>query len=116
MNKIKCFDVASEIIEEATKQFSPVWKLNNDNYKIFEKYCNTIDKIIESISAISFGVSVDDISMFVTLSVECVTINSESNNDYLSKLIKAASKVKFEATKDGDLMISFVFPPLWDHI
>ena len=45
MGKVKCFDVVSELVTEATRQFTPLWKLNEDKYKVLENYCKAVDSL-----------------------------------------------------------------------
>ena len=33
MEIIRCYDVASTVIEEATKRFSPLWKIDEEKLK-----------------------------------------------------------------------------------
>lgn len=115
MNKIKCFDIASEVIDEANKRFFPSWEINNDDYNLFKKHCDAIDTISDTIGCVSISISVDEITMLITLSIECSSIFSEKKDDVIRGLIKSSTKVKFSSGEDGNLIVDFVFPSLWSH-
>ena len=44
---VNCFDVVSMVVEEATKQFAPLWKLDKECNRIFEQYFSVIDSLAE---------------------------------------------------------------------
>ena len=56
---VNCFDVVSMVVEEATSQFAPLWKLNKESNKILEQYCSVIDSLAEEFGGESFDVTSD---------------------------------------------------------
>lgn len=62
-NFVKCFDVVSMVVDEATDQFSQLWKINKERYEILKQYCDVLDSLVEEFDGESFNVEVDDISM-----------------------------------------------------
>lgn len=114
MSFIKCFDVADMIIDEATKRFSPLWKLNTERLDIFKDYCNAVDALVEEFDGESIDVEVDEITMEVTITLECDEVLIESDTHMLYELAKRTTKYGFSVSEDGNLLVKFVFPGLWD--
>ena len=111
---VKCFDVVSMVVEEATDRFSPLWKVDNDNYSILRQYCSAIDSISNEFDGESFEVEVDEITMEVTVVLECDEVIIEKDNHILYELAKRAVRYGFSVSEDGNLLVKFVFPGLWD--
>lgn len=114
MSFIKCFDVASMVIEDATERFKPSMKLNKERVDIFKDYCNAIDTLSNEFEGESFDVEVDEVTMEITVALECDEIVIESSNHIFYELVKRAVRYGFTASDDGNLVIKFVFPCLWD--
>lgn len=114
MSFIKCFDVVSMVVEEATKQFAPLWKLNKDRNKILEQYCSVIDSLSEEFGGESFDVAVDDIEMTVTIVMECEDMTIDSKNHKFYSLAQRSNELGFSVSEDGNLNVKFVFPSLWE--
>lgn len=116
MGFVKCFDVVSMVVEEASKQFSPLWELNKDSYNILKQYCSVIDSLAEEFDGESFDVFIDDIKMTVGITLECsdITIESASHNFY--KLAQRSNSVSFSTSEDGNLNVKFIFPSVWRKI
>lgn len=111
---VNCFDVVSMVVEEATNQFSPLWKLNKYNYKILEQYCNVIDSLATEFNGHSFDVSVDDIAMTITIVMECDDIVITSKTHRFYDIAQRSKMLGFSASDNGTLNIKFVFPSVWD--
>lgn len=47
MSFVKCFDVVSAVVGEAANQFAPLWKLDDESYRILEQYCSVFDSMSE---------------------------------------------------------------------
>lgn len=112
---MKCFEIASDIIEEATKRFNPIWKLNTEKQKIFKQYCAAVDKILDEFDGKSFEVEVDEITMNITVIVECDEIIIESNQHPLYGLMERAIRSSFSSAGNDTIYVKFVFPSLWDR-
>lgn len=113
--EIKCRDIASAVIEEATSRFSPLWVVGEEKYSCFNKYCDIFDVIVKEFDAESLEVKVNEEKMTIVVSVECIDVNIDGNNNSLCDLIGIASSTSFSKVKDGDLRVSFVFPGVWDR-
>ena len=110
----KCYDVAKMVIEDANERFSPIWKINNERLEVFQQYCEVIDALSEEFSGESYEVEVDEITMEVIVTLECEEIVISSFSHVFYELIKRAVKYGFSASEDGNLLLRFTFPSLWD--
>lgn len=111
---VKCFDVVSMVVEEATDRFAPLWKLNNNDYSILRQYCEAIDLLSNEFDGESFEVAVDETKMTITVALECSEIIIGTSNHLFCKLIERAESVGFSASKEGNLNIAFEFPKIWN--
>lgn len=113
MSVVKCYDVANMVIEDANERFAPLWKINTELLKVFKDYCNAIDSLVEEFGGTSFEVEVDEITMDVTVVLECDEVVIEKDNHVLYELAKRTIRYGFSVSEDGNLLIKFVFPGLW---
>lgn len=112
-NSVKCFDVVSMVTEEATKQFSPIWRANEERLDILKQYCEAIDSVAEEFGGIAYEVEVDDIEMTVSIIMECEGIIITSKKHVLYVLLENAVQFGFSVSESGNLAVQFVFPSLW---
>lgn len=112
---IQCFDVASEVIEEATNRFKPIMKLNTENLDIFKQYCEIIDGYANEFDGESFDINVDKNTMEITVALRCRTFIIEAADHVFYELIKRTVRYSFSTDDDGDLIVKFVFPSLWER-
>ena len=113
MSFVKCFDVVSMVVEEATKQFAPLWKLHEECNGILGQYCSVIDSLAEEFGGESFDVSVDDVDMTITVVMECADMVIESKNHKFYIIAQRANSIGFSVSEDGNLNVKFVFPSVW---
>lgn len=109
---IKCFDVVSMVVEEASSQFAPIFKLDNESYKVLEQYCGALDSLATEFGGKSFEVDIDDIAMTIAITLECEDMTIESPTHKFFALAHRAKSIRFHAN-EGNLAISFVFPSVW---
>lgn len=114
MSFIKCFDIASMVIDDATERFRPSMRLNHERVGIFKQYCSALDELSNEFEGESFEVEVNEITMEITVSLECDEVVIESSNHVFYELVKRAVKYGFRTSEEGNLIIKFVFPSLWD--
>ena len=114
MSRINFIDVAMSVIDEATKQFSPFWSVNEEKYDIFKQYCSAFDILAEDTDGEIFEVQVDDERMTIGVSLECEDLAVDSQNNVFLSLTQRAMSVEFSVTQSGCLKMSFVFPSIWD--
>lgn len=115
MSFVKCFDVVEMVIEEANKQFAPLWKLDKEKYRILEQYCQVIDDLSEEFDGVSYDVEVDDISMTIAITLECQDISIQQQSHKYYSLAQRAITFGFSTSKDGNLNVKFVFPSVWKN-
>lgn len=113
MKFINSFDVAEMVIEEATKQFGPLWSLNAENFDIFKQYCFAIDSFIEEIESNGIEISVDDTVMTISVVVFCKNATLLKSSKFFL-LAERASRISVSLDENNDLKFEFVFPSLWD--
>lgn len=113
---IRCFDVVSMVTDEATSQFAPLWKANNEKIEILKQYCEVIDLLAEEFGGESFDVEVDDIAMTITIQMECQDMTLESQRHKYYSLAQRAISFGFSVTDEGLLNVKFVFPSIWDKV
>lgn len=111
---VKCFDAVSMVVEEATAQFAPIWKLDKEKYRILKQYCEALDAIAEEFDGRSFDVEIDDIAMTIAITLECPELIIESNNHRYCSLAQRAISFGFSVSEDGLLNAKFVFPSVWE--
>ncbi len=114
-NYIKCFDVVSMVVNEATSQFAPLCKINEEKYEILKQYCEVIDSLVVEFDGESLDVEIDDIEMTITIKIECQDIVIKSQNHNFYSLAQRAIEFGFSATEEGLLCAKFVFPSVWDR-
>lgn len=116
MGFVKCFDVASMVVDEATKQFSPLWVLDIEKYKILEQYCSVIDSLAKEFDGESFEISVDDIKMTIEIIVEYPDMTIRDKSHPFFSLVQHAIEFGFTTNKDGKLSMKIVFPSIWTKV
>lgn len=114
MSFINCFDVVSSVVEEANEKFAPLWKIDQERYRILEQYCSAIDALIEEFDGESIEVSVDeDITMCVAIVLECPELTVKSKEHSFYGLIQRCVAFSFSQSDEENLEIKFIFPSLW---
>lgn len=115
MSFIKCIDAVSMVVDEATTQFAPIWKVNNQKYDILRQYCSVIDSLADEFNGESFVVSVDDMKMTISVCMECPEMVVDDKQHLFYSLIKRAVMLKFSTSQDNNLNIEFTFPSVWER-
>lgn len=116
MSFVKCFDVVSMVVEEATKQFTPLWKLNDESNKILEQYCSVIDSLADEFDGECFDVTVDDTAMTITIIMECSEMEIESKVHKFYSLVQRSKTLGFSVSERGNLNVKLVFPSIWTRV
>ena len=116
MRQVNCFDVVSEVVDEATNRFSPIWKPVSENINILRQYCDGIDNIADEFDGVSYEVSVDEITMDISLSLTCKEITVLSGDHILYKLLERVCSCEFSSPDPDTICITFTFPPIWERM
>ena len=112
-NYIKCTDTVLELVDEGTKRFRPIFRVDEYKLDILKQYCGYIDDMISEFNALSYDVEIDEISMNISISIECEEIIIENYKHVFYELIKHTNVHKFSVSKDNNLVVTLVFPPIW---
>ena len=113
MTFIKCFDVVSIVVDEATRQFSPLWKVNDKYLSVLTEYCSAIDTLADAYNGTAFTVEVDDVEMTIAITLDCSKLSIKPNN-IVSELCKRAIELHLSPSEQGDLEATFIFPSIWE--
>lgn len=114
MSFVNCFDTASMVIEDANERFAPLWKVDLEKLNVFKQYCGAVDLLAEEFDGESYEVEVDEITMEISVALECGEIVIKSKDHVLYELAKRAVRCGFSAASDDNLLVRFVFPSIWD--
>ena len=112
--EFKSYNVVSEVLDEASKRFSPLFKQNDDKRKGIQKICEMIDNIVEPFDGESFDIEVDEENKNICMSLECHDVTIDSKTHPLYGVIGCSCSFQV-SHKDSDTMIlQFTFPSIWD--
>ena len=111
--KVKCFDLVSEIIDEATSRFEDV-KANNEGFEFIKRACSYFDEFADEYEGVSFGAEVDSVTSDISITLECPIIMVKSRTHKFFILMQHAKSVEFYAKKDL-LGVTFTFPGIWEN-
>lgn len=114
---MNCKKLAEIVTDEASAQFAPLLKENPQRKQFLKACCDEIDTLVPMIDADSLSVEVDDVETTVTISMECDEIIMESDRHKLYEISGKAAEVRFSVSQENPwkLLISFVFPGIWEH-
>ena len=112
---INTFNVLSEVLNEASKQFGGTWKVSQNKLDVLKQYCAAIDLLCEEVDASALETSVDDIKMTISIKVQCPEVVIKTKENLFYMLMSRTVRTDFSQI-DGELLIDFVFPSIWEHI
>lgn len=112
---VKCYDVVSMVTDEATSQFGSLWKVNESRQNQLKYSCELIDKFAEECGGIAYDVDVDDITMELSVAIECEEMIVDSRDSVFYALLKRAKGLKF-GSSGANLCIKLSFDSIWDKV
>lgn len=116
MNKrINCYDVVEMVINEATEQFAPRWKKDEESINVLRQYCEVIDSLADEFDGQYFEVGVDDIDMTLSVKLGCSDCTVETRQHSFYKLIEKTVAFGFTHGDGDNVDVEFVFPRVWNH-
>jgi sRNA-binding carbon storage regulator CsrA len=115
MKSIKSFDAVYPVVAEATKTFSPSWKLNEERLDILKEYCDVIDDLIHEFDGSSIEVEIVDIKKNIKITIECPEITILSKQHMYYELVERSVEFGFSLSDDDNLNVKFVFPSVWEE-
>lgn len=110
---ITCYDAVSMVTDEATAQFGFLWKVNKSRQDELKCSCELIDNLAEECGGISYEVDVDDITMEISVAIECEELVVKSKDNVFYELLGKIKRLKFCSTEDN-LCIKLTFDSIWD--
>lgn len=115
MSFVKCYDVTEMVVEEATKQFGSLFKVDTKKESVLKDLCEMIDSMAEKFGGISYEVEVDDETTEITISLVCNEFETDKEISEFHKVSACANKVVFKAADSEHLQIDFVFGGIWER-
>lgn len=114
MERFKCYDIASQVLDEATKQFSEL-KENPQRRIEVESLCEKIDAFIATVDAEGFSVEVNPATTEIYLSVSCPEFVIEEMNHDLYDILTSITHfyVKNSDGLEYNIELRFVTLGIW---
>ncbi len=112
----KCYNVAADLIAEASRQFGSTWVIDEEKQRGFQRCCEIIDKAIEEFGVQDYEVEVDDVTarIIITLTVKDIIIENRDHDLY--RAMMAAETLRISKCEDEYAFnIAFEFPSVWRH-
>lgn len=113
MNRIKCYDVAAMVIDEATNQFGSLWKVSKSKLDDLKENCRLVDELSDESNGVSYDVAVNDETMDISVTLECEELVAENKSHVIYRLMDKSKSINMFA-HDGNLCIKFKFGSIWD--
>lgn len=114
---VKCYDIVSMVVDEASSQYAPTLTEDEESRSILKEYCEAIDLLYSQYDTISYDASVNDITKNITVKIECVVFDVASINKTEYKifydLVRRSVSVNFFTSKDINTVTVFEFPSIW---
>ena len=108
-----CSEVTQLLIDEATKQFSPLWIVDNDKYHNLCRLCKSLDLHLEKWGVEAYEVEVDDITMEIKITLECKNQISCILESMIYFAINHNEKYVSRINEDNLNELKFAFPGIW---
>lgn len=124
VNMIKCYELASAVIEEANRFYGEGYKINNDLRNSFKEVCDILDEICAEYGGSGFSVDVDPSSLDIMVGMFCDGFeidtrkhNVEGVDNKILVIMKVSNNFKVTNVDRGDTMkIEFSFPTIWERL
>lgn len=113
MARLKCFDVAKMVIDEATSQFGVLWRVSDNKLCKFNSNCDLIDELSDESHGVSYDVDINDETMDISVTLECEDLIADSKDHVIYRLMNSTKSINMFA-HDGHLCIKFKFGSIWD--
>lgn len=113
MKSIKCFDIASMVIEEVTENKGNAFRMDSNKLDSFKLCCNIIDGLVERFDGVSCNVVVEK-TMDITVTLVCHEFEINKSSDQFYMITERAKKLGFKKYKDEAVQISFTLDGIWE--
>ncbi len=115
MSWVKCYDVVTEVTDEATRQFHPTMRENEVAKSALRFLCAWIDTFTEKNDAYAYEVDVDEVTKELTITVECEMFEVDEITDVFYDIVRNADRICLSAIDDINVRVSFTFQlNLWE--
>lgn len=111
--KIKCYDAARMVLDEATKQFAPLFDEDAGKVLKLKGECEYIERIADAFGGVSYEIEVNPENFDIKISVSCqdkVIVRSEGIHRSGAKYIDVSID---EDGGDNLICLTFVFDGVW---
>lgn len=111
------YHIADFVIDEASRQFAPLFRLSGERLDIFKQYCSFIDKLIEEFGGTTLEVTVDDDDMTVHMKMELEElVVDDKERAVFTELVGRALSMRVAHGEGDTVLIHLVFPTLWERM
>ena len=114
--KFSSYSVVSMVVDEATKQFSPLYTPVQERMDILKQYCKAFDDIIAKSDGEEFECTVDEISKETSITMVIADLIIEDRKDPFHQLMQRSLSTTIQSAGNDSIRVKMVFPSLWDHI
>ena len=108
-----CKDIATILIDEATKKFSQEYTIDTENLDILMDYCQKLDEICEQIDGESFSVEVLEKEKLIKIILISPDIVINANQHPFYDLVDRTVYFRIYPNDNQDVCAEFVFPSVW---
>lgn len=113
MKSIKCFDIASMVIEEVTENKGGSFRIDSGKLDSFKLCCRIIDELVERFNGVSCNIVVEK-TMDITITLVCHEFEINKSSDRFYMITERAKKLGFKKYKDEEVQISFTLDGIWE--
>lgn len=108
--------IADFVIDEANRQFAPLFRINEERLDIFRQYCAALDTFIEEFGGSTLEVNVDEEDMTVHMKMELEElVVDDRDRAVFTQLVERALSMRVEHGDGDTVCIQLVFPSLWER-
>jgi hypothetical protein len=101
------------VIEEATEKYAEKYHLDHTDLGYLETYCKIIDDLASEFDASSLEACINEDDMTIAVSMECEDVTLFNADHAFYALAENSISVGFATTKNGNMLVKFVFPGVW---
>lgn len=113
MIRIKCFNIAKQVIEEATSQSGGEMQIDDDRYNNFKAFCDKVDIVAGMIGATAMSVEVYEPDFNIGIEVECDEDITDSQHAAIRATLGDIEGVYFANGEEGNYIVGVIHPGVW---
>ena len=117
MSFVKCFDVVKMVVDEATEQFAPLWKVNDEKLSALKDKCADIDSLILDFGGEEMEVDVDNSKLTISICISCCEGIIVEGGIVFQRVVTDALSVSFANSDNSDgVNVTIIFHGVWDKV